>query len=242
MMKMELDKQTTIITQSITETLMCSIEEKIKPIIEENQHLKAEVQTLNRKIKYLEDAKRKNNILIHGVQETEKSYEELFTKIKTILEKININVEKFEINKYHRLGQKQEGKTRPILITFTSQVKKAEILKNKQQMPPRTYITEDLSKETVEMRKNLQLQLKQVKESGKIAYIKNNKLIVKEKSEGEKRKRESSMSPSNVQTPPRQTEGKSIIAPSKMHKTDAFAYMRARSLSLSDKHTQQHKA
>lgn len=185
---------------------------------------------------------RKNNIIIHGVKESEKSYEELFTMIKNILVDLNIKIEKIEINKYHRLGQKQDGKTRPILVTLMSQLKKAEILKNKKHLPQQIYITEDFSKKTIEARKNLQQQLKQERERGNIAFIKNNKLIIKEKSDAEKRKRESSMSPNNVQTPPRPTEGKNIIAPSKLHKTDAFAYMRSRSFSLSDKHTQQNKA
>lgn len=243
MMKMELEKQTTIITQNVTDTLMRSLDDKIQPIVEENKNLKAEVETLNRKLKHLDDMNRKNNLLVHGVKETEKSYEELYFKVTNIIfENINVNIEKFEINKYHRLGQKQDGKTRPILITFTSQQKRAEILKLKKQMPQNTYITEDFSKETIEARKNLQLQLKQEKERGNIAFIKKNKLIIKEKSEAEKRKRESSMSPNNIHTPQRNTEEKSIAAPSKVHKTDAFAYMRARSFSLSEKQTQQNKA
>lgn len=240
MMKMELEKQTTVITQNITDTLMHSLDDKIQPILEENRKLKEEVETLNRKMKHLDDINRKNNILLHGVKETEKTYEELYATIKnTIFENIKVNIEKFEINRYHRLGQKQDGKTRPILITFTSQQKKIEILKNKKQMPQNIYITEDFSKETIEARKILQLKLKQEQERGNVAFIKNNRLIIKEKSEAEKRKRETSMSPNNIYTPQRNTDKKSTIAPSKMHKTDAFAYMRARSASLSDKPTQQ---
>ncbi|CAH2091435.1 unnamed protein product [Euphydryas editha] len=245
MMKMELEKQTTTIIQNVTDTLMRSLEDKIQPIIEENRNLKIEVETLNRKIKHLENVNRKNNIIIHGVKETEKSYDDLFTIIKNTLKNINVNIEKFEINKYHRLGRKQDGKTRPVLITFTSQQKRAEILKHKKQMPQQTYITEDFSKETIEVRKNLQLQLKEEKKRGNIAFIKNNKLIIKEKSEAEKRKRKSSMSPDNIQrklSPQCNTEKITNTAPSKMHKIDAFAYMRSRSFSLSDKHTQQNKA
>lgn len=242
MMKMELEKQTAIITQSITETLMRSLDDKIQPILEENKKLKEEIETLNRKMKHLDDMNRKNNLLLHGVKEAEKSYEELFNTIKNILsENLDIKISKFEINKYHRLGPKQDDKTRPILITFTSQQKRSEILINKKKMPQHTYITEDFSKETIEARKNLQLQLKQEKERGNIVFIRNNKLVIKEKSEAGKRKREASTptSPNNVYTPQRITDKGTIAAPSKMHKIDAFAYMRARSVSLSEKPAQQ---
>lgn len=244
MMKMELEKQTTTITENITDTIMRTIEDKIQPIIEENKHLKSEVETLNIKVKHLEDANRKNNILLHGVKETENSHEEVFHIIKDTLQNLSVIVEKCEINKYHRVGKKQDGsKTRPLLISFTSYLKKAEVMKNKTKMPQNTYITEDFSKESLELRKNLQQQLKQEREKGNEAFIKNNKVIVKGKPEAEKRKREISISPKNTQSPPLPTEGKkSIIAPSKMHKTDAFAYMRARSFSLTEKQAQQNKA
>lgn len=242
MMKIELEKQTITITQSVTDTLMRAMDDKIQPILEENKNLKIEVQSLNRKIKYLEDANRKNNLIIHGVKETENNYEDLFNTICYTLQKTKVNVEKIEINKYHRLGRKQEGKTRPILIAFTSYQKKVEVLKNKTKMPDQTYITDDLSKETIELRKNLQQQLKQEKEKGNEAFIKNNKLIIKEKPEPGKRKRDScSLSPANIQTPTRPEGVKTIIAPPKLHKTDAFAYMRSRSHSLSEKQNQQHK-
>lgn len=102
------------------------------------------------------------------------------------------------------------------------------------------YITEDFSKEMLEIRKDLQEKLKLEKEKGNEAFIRNNKLIIKEKTEVEKRKRESSASPKDLNVA---TSGeKNIIAPSKMHKTDIFTYMRARSSSLSEKNTQQQKA
>lgn len=241
MMKMELDKQTKIITQNITATLMSSIENKITPLIEENKHLKAEIETLNKKVKYLENTKRINNIIIHGIKETEHSQDDLFNIIKDTLQNINIKVEKNDINKYYRLGKKEGNKTRPILISLISNLKKVEIIKNKNKMAEKTYITEDFSKETLDLRRNLQQQLQVEKEKGNEAFIKNNKIIVKGKSDAEKRKRELSTSPTDIKSP-QPAEKEIIKAPSKMHKTDAFTYMKARSLSLSEKGTQQQKA
>lgn len=243
MMKIELEKQTAIITENVATNLMRVIDDKIQPIIEENNNLKVEIQSLNRKIKYLEDANRRNNIIMHGVKESETSYKELFDIICSNLQNTQINVEQFEISKIHRLGRKEDGKIRPILIALTSYQKKIEILKSKTKMPENIYITEDLSKETIELRKNLQQQLKLEKEKGNEAYIKNNKLIIRETRDGGKRKRDSSLSPANILTPTRPTDAaKNILAPPKLHKVDAFAYMRARSHSLTEKNSQQTKA
>lgn len=130
MMKMELEKQTTTITQNVTETLLHTIEDKIKPIIEENKQLKSEVEILNTKVKYLEDINRRKNFILHGIKETENTYDELFIVIKDILQNLSINIDKSEINRYQRLGKNQDGnKTRPILISFTSYLKKAEVKK-----------------------------------------------------------------------------------------------------------------
>lgn len=243
MMKIELEKQTTTITQNITDTLMQTIDTKIQPLLEENKQLKSEVQTLNRKVKYLEEMNKKNNIILHGVKETETNHTELLNIIKDTLQKINIKIQNFEIDKYYRLGKKQDNsKIRPILIAFTSYQTKVEVMKNKTKLPHKTFLTDDLSKETLQLRKILQQQLKEEREKGNEAFIKHNKLIIKGKPEVEKRKREISMSPKNIQKQMDSTERINSTAPIKMHKTDAFAYMRARSISLSEKQTQSHKA
>lgn len=180
---------------------------------------------------------RKNNLILHGIKVIENSHEGLFIIIKkNILKIISVQIESFDINKCLRLGKKHEGrKDRPILISFIHQFsyqKKVEAMKNKRKMPQDTYITEDFSKEMLDMRKKLQQELKQERDKGNEAFIRNNKLIIREKSEVEKRKREISMSPKCIQTPPHPTVGKNIIAPSKLHKTDAFAYMRKISLTI----------
>ena len=50
MMKMELEKQTTTITQNINDALMLTIDEKSQPIIEENKNLQSEVEILDKKV------------------------------------------------------------------------------------------------------------------------------------------------------------------------------------------------
>ncbi|KOB74965.1 Endonuclease-reverse transcriptase [Operophtera brumata] len=235
MMKQEMDKQTTILTESITVKIMKNIDEKIKPLLEENQTLKLEIATLNIKINNLENVNRKNNIILHGIKETEINYTGRFGIVMEIFKKLNVKLETYDINKMHRLGKPISGKIRPLLISLTTNGKKIESLQNKTKMPINTYMTEDFSKETMQKRKELQSQLREEKDKGNEVFIRNNKVIVKQKKEHEKRKRDSSTSPGSTEN-----KAGSIIAPAKLHRTDPFAYMRARSSSLTEKTS--HKA
>lgn len=242
MMKIELDKQTATITEKVTNTIMRSIDDKIKPIIEENKCLKMHVETLIIKVRNLEDKYRRNNLILHGIKETENNYQDLFNIIKKIIQNMGITIDTYEISTYHRIGRKQdETRVRPILISFTSYKKKIEILKNKNKMTEQTYITEDFSKETLEIRKSLQEKLKQEKAKGNEAFIRNNRIVIREMPEIGNRKRKPSTSPKVQYGLTHFTGETNIVATPKMNKTDAFAYMRARSSSLTDKSTQQNK-
>ncbi|CAH2092029.1 unnamed protein product [Euphydryas editha] len=243
MMKTEFDQQTAIVTKSVNETIMHIIDEKLHLFLEENKYLKNEVQRLKEKVKYLDEQNRKNNLLLHGIKETEKNHQELFNLIKQTLKNLDIEIDIYEINNFYRLGKKQgDSKVRPILISLTSFQKKLIILENKMKMPKQTYITEDFSKETLEMRKDLQEKLKQVKQSGKDAFIRNNKIVIKETIDTGKRKREASISPDNIKNKSLPSGSKNIIAPPKLQKTNLSEYMRVRSSSLTEKPSQQNNA
>ena len=209
MMKQEMEKQANLITAN-TEKIMLSIDEKIKPLIEENKNLKIEIEVLNKKITTLEDMNKKNNIIIHGIKESETNYLQLYNNIKQFFQKVDVNIENYDINKMYRIGKNKIEKVRPVLISFTSYNKKAEVMRNKKKVTEDIYITEDFSKETIQKRKELLPQLKEERKKGNVAYIWNNKLIVKPR-ENEKRKRDNSTSPGrNLQ---QQEKPKTIVAP-----------------------------
>ncbi|KAI5643177.1 hypothetical protein NE865_04899 [Phthorimaea operculella] len=180
------------ITESVTQTLTATMDDKLRPLIEENHQLKKEVNILKSKINKLEKDSRRNNVILHGIKETEKSFPELLTTIIQTFDKIGGKEyeewDKWEICSARRIGRKQEGKTRPILITLSLEWRKIQLLKNKKLYPKDIYITEDFPKEVVEARKDLIIQQKQEINNGKIAYIRYDKLIVKDKPV-EKRKR-----------------------------------------------------
>ena len=203
-MKIELSKQTISITESITNTIMEKIEEKLQPIVKENEKLKANVRKLEEEVEQLKREKKNNNLVLFGVKEEEKSFTQLLEKIKKIFkEDLDINIEEREINKMFRLGKinSENKKPRPILLSLVSEMKKVEIMKNKKNLKD-IYINDDFSKETLEKRKELLPKLEEERKKGNIAYFKHDKLIIKENKD--KRKRELSSSPQTNAQPKKQ--------------------------------------
>lgn len=228
-MKIEMQNQTTELTNNI----LGKMEEKLKPLIEENQKLKFKVGTLEKKIEILEREKKSNNIIIHGLEEQEQSTIDLIKCIKKLfLDELGITLENQEINKIYRIGTRNKNdKPRPTLLSLVSGWKKADIMKNKKKLK-KVYITEDFSKETLEIRRSLQPKLLEERQKGNLAYIKFDKLVVKENTRvTDKRKREESTSP-QAELQPNNTQN-----PSKTNRINAFDKMRGRTHSLSKNST-----
>ncbi|XP_052744425.1 uncharacterized protein LOC112050118 [Bicyclus anynana] len=218
-------------TVELTNKIMDKIDEKLKPVLEENKNLKLKIENLEKKVEYLEREKKSNNIIIHGLREEEKSTLDLFQSVKKcFFDELQITLEEFEINKIHRIGNNINGeRPRPTLISLVSGWKKSDIMKNKKKLKE-LYITEDFSKETLEKRKALQPKLIEERKKGNFAYIKYDKLVVKEKTVAkDRRKREISTSPQTDLHPKKQQTFHS----SKNSRTNAFDLMRVRSNSLS---------
>ncbi|CAG4954569.1 unnamed protein product [Colias eurytheme] len=229
-MKIEMQKQTVELKESITNSIMEKIDEKIKPILAENKDLKMKMLNLEKEMEYLKRDKKQNNIIIFGLKEEQESAPGLIQEVKKIFNKdLNINIEDFEINNAYRIGKKNlEGKPRPVLLSFVSSWKKNEVMKVRKNLKG-IYISEDYSKEVLEKRKMLQSKLKEERMKGNFAYLKYDKLIVKgNNTTNDKRKRELSSSPrENTQAK------KQVWIPSQTNRRNAFDVMRGRSNSLS---------
>ncbi|KAH9635111.1 hypothetical protein HF086_000832 [Spodoptera exigua] len=73
----QLKIQTNVITENITAVILQKVDEKLKPIIEENQNLRNEVNKLNNKLINLEANTKRKNVIIHGLPEpNEESHEQ----------------------------------------------------------------------------------------------------------------------------------------------------------------------
>lgn len=236
-MKNEIQNQTIELKDSITNNIMERLDEKLQPIIIENKNLKIKVENLEKEIETLKRGKKQNNLIIFGVNEDERSTQELIQNIINIFKTdLDIQFQEHEINNIYRLGkEKSSGKPRPILFSFVSEWKKNEVMKKKKSLK-NVYVTEDYTKEVLEKRKTLQAQLKVEREKGNVAYLKFDKLVVKGKpnnTNNEKRKREISTSPQNNAQPRKQQ----TLMPTINNRPNAFDVMRNRANSLSSLYT-----
>lgn len=92
------------------------------------------------------------------------------------------------------------------------------------------YVTEDFSKEILEKRRELQAKVKEERAKGNFAYIKYDKIIIREGNlNTEKRKRDQSSSPENQNYAKKPVSNTSSI---KENRKNAFDMMRPRSSSL----------
>lgn len=233
-MKLEMQSQNAELKDSITNSIMEKMDDKLIPIIEENKNLKTKIEKLEKEIDYLKRAEKNNNIIVFGLEENEKSSYELIQKLKeTFNQDLNIKIEEYDINKIYRLGnrKRENSKPRPVLCSFINNWKKTEIIRSKKNLKT-IYIAEDYSKDVLQKRKELQAKLTEERQKGNIAYLKYDKLIVKENNYSqEKRKREISASPSSDNNQPKKQQ---TLNATKTNRTNAFDLMRYRSSSLSN--------
>ncbi|XP_022823317.1 uncharacterized protein LOC111354205 [Spodoptera litura] len=232
-MKLEMQQQSVEITETITNSIMSRMDDKLMPILEENKFLKQKIETQEKEIEYLKREKRNNNIIIFGVDEKEGTAMELINSIKNILKRdVNIDMDENAINKIYRLGKitKESNKPRPVLCSFVNEWRKNEIMRKKKDLKE-IYITEDYPREVLEKRKALQVKLLEERKKGKIAFLKYDKLVIKENDPiNDKRKRETSSSPNSSDVQPKKQQAISF----KANRTNAFDVMRMRSTSLSN--------
>lgn len=219
-MKIEFKKQTIALTESVSTT----IDEKLKPLVEENLKLRNEVAVSNKKLHHLDREIRKNNIILHGVEEKEKKGSELMELVLNILNNVSKDIgldewDKWEISKIRRLGKRDDNKRRPILITLTLAWRKLDLLRNNKNFPPKVYVTDDFAKDVLKIRKELKIKQQEELRNGKIAILRYDKLIVKDQHNNnkgnEKRKRLPTKSPTRREN----AEGSSLEAPQKINKT-----------------------
>lgn len=165
--------------EDIKNTINSNINEKFKNLELKNDFFEKKLEQQNKKINNLERHIRRKNLVLFGVEDKEKSYEELVNIIITIINTyFKVSCDKNNIEAVRRVGKKGE-KPRPVIITFTTMGLKIEIQKNKKALQDtQYYIKEDYPIEVLNKRRELQSQLQKEKEAGNTAFIKYDTLIV----------------------------------------------------------------
>ncbi|XP_063836439.1 uncharacterized protein LOC135085596 [Ostrinia nubilalis] len=207
--------------QNQTKDILSQMDEKLSPIKQELEELRLENLQLKDKLKSIEKHHKKNNIIIHGLEEGDLPENDLLTEIKEKFKtSLDISLEDRDINKIMRLGKKdlEKSRPRPVLIEFVNNWKKNQIMKNKKHLKD-IFATEDYPKDVLQKRKQLLELMHTERSKGNYAVIIYDKLIIKENNtRQEKRKR----GPSSTPPPPQEQEKPQKQHLKKAMKTNAF--------------------
>ncbi|CAH2088828.1 unnamed protein product [Euphydryas editha] len=165
--------------EDIKNTIISNMSEKFNSLEVKNEQLEQQLVSHKNKIESIERLARRRNLLFFGVEERERSYQDLENKVLDIINNmLNINCNEYGIETVRRLGKKGE-KVRPIVVTLTTMGLKIKVLKNKKNLATSPYyIKEDFPLEVINKRKELQNELKKERELGNRAIIKYDKLII----------------------------------------------------------------
>lgn len=159
--------------------LLKKLDEKFDEVQTKLTLLESTVKSQESRLDTLEKHIRTRNIVIFGVEEQEKSYEELLKRVLDIFNtKMQIHCSSLEIEIVRRKGIKGD-KPRPIIITFTTFGRKIEVLQHRKLLEKYNYyIKEDYPPKVLMKRKQLQDQVQKERENGNKAFIKYDKLII----------------------------------------------------------------
>ncbi|KOB75230.1 Endonuclease-reverse transcriptase [Operophtera brumata] len=199
--------------QSIPQTINSNIDTKFATLELKYNTLQKSVDMQSQRIQQLERKIRKKNLIFFGVEESERNYFDLQQGILDILEqKMGLNCNETNIEEVRRLGMKDDGKKRPIVVTLNTLGVKINILKNKKKLDCTPYyIKEDFPPEILEERKKLSAQLLEERNNGRKAFLKYNKLIIipeeQENQQLQKTKRNQNPNKRNLSESPENTSG-----------------------------------
>ena len=123
---------------------------------------------------------RRNGVRLHGIPEN--STENTDEIVMKIARKIGADIPDMALSRSHRVGPKQQGKPRPIIVKFIGHSYKTRLLKNKNKLresTPPIFINEDLTK----MRADLAKRERNLKKDGKIldTWTRDGVIFVKHK-------------------------------------------------------------
>ena len=126
------------------------------------------LSTLESRAADSEDQSRRHNLKFFNIEEQTRGFEDCAAKIKAIVARTrHIEPSDVWLDRAHRLGAYNSNKTRPIIVRFTYYPDKENMLKAARALDKGTRgwgISEDYSKETYELRRELMTHLNKAKE------------------------------------------------------------------------------
>lgn len=149
----------------------------------------SQMRNIETKLESLEKEKRKKNLVIYNLQESNKTEpSQRYNEDREHIQKIftqELLRDGFRVERIIRLGKKTEGNRRPTLVVMRSEEEKMDVLVNAKRMRhstdyPKLYINKDLTVSERMKEKQLREQLREKRNKGETGYtIKKGKLINK---------------------------------------------------------------
>lgn len=154
----------------------------IKNLKEEVQASRQLVKELEARCNYQEDYSRRNNLQIVGVEEKRgETWEQTATEVSNLL-KSKLDLPDIQLERAHRVGQRIDNRTRPIIARFSKYSDREAVMRNVSKLRgTRIYVNEDLCPASQNIKKAKIPQLKEARSQGKIAYFRHTKLIIKDR-------------------------------------------------------------
>ena len=141
--------------------------ERITKVDSATANVNKDVNVLVDRAADAEDRARRWNLKFFDLEEQTKGFENCEAKIKELVARVrNINADDVWLDRAHRLGKYDSKKTRPIIAKFTYYTDKERMLKASRAIDTETRpfgISEDFSKETYDVRRQLMAHLKNAK-------------------------------------------------------------------------------
>lgn len=168
--------------EKITSTVNTHMNEKFEGLYRDLHEMRTCLDNQEKRLYYLEKSSVERNLVFFGLNENENSYNDLEDNILNIInQKMEVPTQALEIQVVKRIGKKGT-KPRPVSVTFTTLGSKINILKHKKRLQGSgIHITPEFPAAILEKRRSLKEQLKVELEKGNVAYIKYDKLVIKEK-------------------------------------------------------------
>lgn len=135
---------------------------------------------LQEKMADLEDRSRRNNFIVFGITESDnETTEQNEKKVPTDVfrERLKVNVTSAE--RIHRLGRKQEGKTRPVIIRVFDYKEKVAVFKNCRKLKGTGIaVSDDFCGTTLRKRKKLWESTKAERDRGLKVRLTHDKIVI----------------------------------------------------------------
>ena len=153
---------------------------QIELLQQSNQELQQQLQDTAKRVDYMDDQSRRNNLRFTGVKEEPgETWEKCQEKLSNMLhDHLNITL---SLERVHRVGKVGDKKPRDIVAKFTSFSDRDNVMRNRRKMKgTNIFINEDLCPASVAVRMQQMPAYHQARKDGKQVYFNYRTLVIRD--------------------------------------------------------------